>query len=102
MRYGVRLTEHAQRDIESLLDYIVAHGGELVARGYLDRLQNFLRTFEQFPKRGTVRGDIRDGLRIIGFERSLSIAFVVDDEDRAVYVLRVLTRGQDFRPTEAE
>ena len=48
-----------------------------------------------FPERGTLRDDVRDGLRIIGFERNASVAFIVEDE--SVIVLRILGKGQEFR-----
>ncbi|CUX13842.1 hypothetical protein AGR7C_Cc110115 [Agrobacterium deltaense Zutra 3/1] len=45
------------------------------------------------------------GLRIIGFERSASVAFVVEQDD--VVVLRLLAKGQEFdeealRPENAD
>ncbi|AIC27702.1 toxin-antitoxin system toxin RelE/ParE family protein [Rhizobium etli bv. phaseoli str. IE4803] len=95
MKYTVRLSVAAQRDIDALVDYLVVHAGEPVAQAYIDRLQTFLKGFQSFPKRGTVRSEIRDGLRIVGFERSLSIAFTVKGE--TVYILRVMSGGQELR-----
>lgn len=94
MKYKVRLTLAAQRDIDKLLTYLVPRAGEAVAHGYIGRVKAFLRGFETFPKRGTVRSETREGLRVIGFERSLSIAFTVDED--TVYILRVLTKGQEL------
>lgn len=64
-----------------------------MARAYVGRLHAFLRGFETFPKRGTVRGDYRPGLRVVGVERRASVAFVV--EENAVMILRIFQRGQD-------
>lgn len=94
MKYTVRLSHAAQRDIDELLDYLVTRAGEAVAHGYLRRVKAFLESFETFPKRGTVRGETRDGLRVIGFERSLSIAFMVQED--TVYILRVLVKGREL------
>jgi len=41
-----------------------------------------------------VREEVRSGLRIIGFERSASVAFVVEEED--VVVMRILAKSQEF------
>lgn len=98
MTYTVRLTHAAQRDIDELLEYLVPIAGQTVALGYISRLKYFLARLEEFPKRGTVRSDILEGLRIIGFERSLSVAFVV--EGNVVHILRILNRGRQFHASE--
>jgi len=92
----VRLTPEAQNDLVSIYDYIIeVSGSSVVADRYLDRIGNFLSGLSVFPERGTLRDDVRDGLRIIGFERNASIAFIVEDE--RVIVLRILGKGQEFR-----
>ncbi|WP_312807850.1 hypothetical protein [Agrobacterium cavarae] len=53
-----------------------------------------------FPERGTLRDDVRDGQRIIGFERNASVAFIVEDE--SVIVLRILGKGQEFRQANTD
>ncbi|WP_245440530.1 type II toxin-antitoxin system RelE/ParE family toxin [Neorhizobium sp. T25_13] len=65
----------------------------VVARSYVARLRTFLAGLETFPERGTIR-DTRDGMRIIGFERRISVAFVVEDEE--AIILRLLYAGQHF------
>ena len=94
MKYTIRLSVTAQHDVDALLDYLVPRAGEAVAQGYIDRLRAFLEGFQSFPKRGTVRDEIRDDLRIVGFERSLSIAFVVEAE--TIYILRIMSSGQEL------
>jgi plasmid stabilization system protein ParE len=42
-----------------------------------------------------MRDEMRPGLRIVGFEGSTSVAFVVEDAD--VVILRVLAGGREFR-----
>jgi len=44
-------------------------------------------------ERGSLRDDIRPYLRVIGFERSASIAFMV--ADTCVVILRVFYGGQN-------
>ncbi|EJB08046.1 plasmid stabilization system protein [Rhizobium leguminosarum bv. trifolii WSM597] len=95
MKYTVRLSVAARQDVDALLEYLVPRAGEAVAKNYIDRLQTFLEGFQSFPRRGTVRNEIRDGLRIVGFERSLSIAFSVEEE--TVYILRIMSGGQELR-----
>lgn len=46
---------------------------------------------------GHLRSDIRPGLRILGFERRLTIAFVVGTE--TVTILRVFAAGRNWEET---
>ena len=50
------------------------------------------------PARGTLRDDIRPDLRIVGFERRLTLAFMVEEE-RVVF-LRVFSGGQNWEAPE--
>lgn len=95
MKYRLRLTREARQDIDALARYIAERADQAVALAYVDRLQGFLGKLAIFPERGTARTEIRPGLRIIGFERRLAIAFVVTDDE--VRVLRVLAGGKRLR-----
>ena len=95
MNYTVRFTSEAREDIGVLLDYLVPRAGEAVARAYIGRLRTFCEGFKTFPKRGTVRPDHLPGLRVVGFERSASVAFVVEDD--SVIILRIFSGGHDIR-----
>ncbi len=93
--YDVRLSPEAQTDIVRIHARIVEKScSSVTADRYIDRISGFLSSLNVFPERGTVREEIRTGLRIIGFERSASVAFIVEDED--VVILRILTKGQEF------
>jgi toxin ParE1/3/4 len=50
-----------------------------------------------FPERGAARSDLYPGLRIIGFENRISIAFIV--EETSVRIVRILYGGRLF-PSE--
>lgn len=94
-QYPVRLSPEAQTDLVRMHAYITeAAGSAITADRYLDRISGFLSSLNIFPERGTLRNETRPGLRIIGFERSASVAFVVEDD--AVVVLRILGKGQEF------
>ena len=53
MRFEVLLTEHAQRDIEELHDYIAGHDTPGDAARVLDRIAKALESLSTFPKRGS-------------------------------------------------
>lgn len=77
-----------------LYDWIATQASPQVAMGYLDRVEAFCGRLSVGSERGHRRDDVRSGLRILGFERRLTIALTVDDE--TVTVLRVFTAGKNW------
>lgn len=59
--------------------------------GYLERIEAYCRTLSAFPERGTLRDDLRPGLRLVGFEKRVTIAFRV--MPGRVMIYRVLYGG---------
>jgi len=84
----------AQEDLFRLYDFIDEHAGPERARAYTERVTSYCTSVANFPERGTQRDDLRPGLRIIGFERRITIAFHVT-KDR-VTIDRVLYGGRDW------
>jgi plasmid stabilization system protein ParE len=68
----------------------------LRAEQYLGRIRRFLEGLRTFPERGSIRDDVRPGLRVIGFERRIAIAFTVEGDE--VVVFRLLYGGRSFEP----
>ena len=93
-RRGVVFAPEAVNDLVRLYDWIAEAAGPATAIGYIDRLEAYCLGFDLASKRGTARDDIRQGLRIVGFERRITIAFAV--EERVVTVLRLFHGGQDW------
>jgi len=90
----VVFTPLAERQIGRLYDYITGQAGERTAERYVTRIINFCNRLETFPVRGRARDDILAGLRTIGFERRITIAFMVLDD--SVLIEGVFYAGQDF------
>ena len=53
MRFDVLLTEHAERDLEQLHDYIAEHDTPGNAARVLDRIEKALEGLSTFPERGS-------------------------------------------------
>ena len=53
MRCDVLLTEHAERDLEELHDYIAEHDTSGNAVRVLDRIEKALQSLSTFPERGS-------------------------------------------------
>lgn len=84
-------------DLVGLYDWITQEASPAVAIGYIERLEAFCQRLSIGSERGHLRADIRPGLRIVGFERRLTIAFVVGSE--AVTILRIFAAGRDWETT---
>ena len=94
-RYAVRLMPAAENDLRAIYRYVLtASSSPPVARAYVTRIRQFLKGFQSFPMRGSLRNEVRDGLRIVGFERAVSIAFLVETDE--VIILRIASHGQQL------
>jgi plasmid stabilization system protein ParE len=69
----------------------------VIAERYVERIVRFCRGLEQFPLRGSARGDLIPGLRIVGFERRATIAFTVSAD--IVLIEGVFYGGKEFEKT---
>jgi toxin ParE1/3/4 len=90
----VIFTPLAERHLDSMHEYITAHGGESRADDYVSRIVTFCKGLTTFPVRGTQRDDLLPGLRVTGFERRVTIAFVITDA--AVLVEGIFYGGRNF------
>jgi toxin ParE1/3/4 len=84
----------AKRQLDELYDYIATQGDPVTAFGYVQRIQAFCMGFSTFPERGTVRDDIRPGLRLVGFERRVTVAFKVEPDE--VRIISILYAGRQL------
>jgi len=90
----VIFTPGAERQISRLHEYIAAKASEARADAYIARIVTFCTGLATFPMRGRKRDDLLPGLRTIGFERRVTIAFVVTAN--AVLIEGIFYGGQDF------
>jgi len=93
-RREVVLAPEACDDLLRLYDRIAAAADASVALAYIERIETYYLGFDVASERGHRRDDIRAGLRIVGFERSVTIAFAVDQS--RVTILRLFYGGQNW------
>jgi plasmid stabilization system protein ParE len=98
MEYTVRILPAAKEDLRALHRYIARKSSPVIASRYTGRIRAFLAGFSHYPMRGSIRNDIRPGIRIVGFERRVSIAFFVEDDE--VVVAGILYAGRQLSRTE--
>lgn len=89
----VFFSPEAEADLNGLYDYITEQSGAVRAIGYVKRIESYCRGFELAFARGTRRDDIRPGLRVVGFERRITIAFHVETD--RVIIDRLFYGGRD-------
>lgn len=93
-RRRVVFTPEARNDLFEIYDWIAEKASPQIAITYIDRIEAYCLRFELASERGHRRDDISPGLRIVGFERRVTIAFAVDDDH--VTILRLFYGGQNW------
>lgn len=78
----------------ALYGYIATAASPQIAQRYTDAIVNHCEELSAFPLRGTLRNDIRPGLRITNYRKRTVIAFAVDSKQ--VSILGIYYGGQDF------
>lgn len=84
----------ARDELKALYKDIADAASPEIALSYLERLEEYCRGFSHASMRGHRRDDVRPGLRIVGFEKRVTIAFSVDDE--TVTILHLFYGGRDW------
>ena len=97
-RREVVFSPEASADLDLLYGWISAAAGSSVAVRYIERIEVFCAGLEIASERGHMRDDIRTGLRILGFEKRITIAFSVDAERVTIY--RLYYGGQNWKASQ--
>ncbi|KPF78217.1 hypothetical protein IP88_04720 [alpha proteobacterium AAP81b] len=94
MSFTVTLLPAAIADLKAIYDYLSDQAGPAIAKRYIADIHVRCASLSEFPRRGTPRGDLGEGLRTIPFRRRVIIAYSVDGED--VFVERILHAKRDL------
>lgn len=93
MTLRVVFAPRAEHQLDTLYTYIAAAAGEERAEAFVGRIVTHCHGFGDLPQRGRRRDDIAPGLRIVGFRRRVTIAFLVEPD--AVVIVGIFYGGQD-------
>jgi len=86
----------AEADLTEIYQYITDRSGRpQTAIGYIRRIRTYCETLASFPERGRRRDDLRRGLRVVGFERRVVIAYMVLDTGE-VEIGRIFYGGRNY------
>lgn len=75
----VAFAPEALDDLRLLYDWLADAAGPATALRYVERLEAYCRGFAYAAERGHLRNDIHPCLRVVGFERRVTIAFNVSE-----------------------
>lgn len=90
----VVFSPEARDDLLQLYDWIASKTNPALAISYIERIEAFCLGLDLASQRGQLRDDIRPGLRIVGFERRITIAFSVDNGRITIH--RLFYGGQNW------
>ena len=86
----VIISPEAKADLMALYDWIAAAARPETALGYIERIETFWQGMRIASERGTRRDDIRPNLRIVTFERRVTV------DDVSVVILRLFYGGRNW------
>lgn len=92
--YGVVLSEQAIEDIISIGRWIAAEADRETADAYVSRIEACCLKLGDFPRRGTPRDDLADGVRTVAFERRVVVAYRIDGP--TVSILRAVSGSREL------
>ena len=85
--------KEALEQLEALYDFIADAGSPGNAAGFIEAIVLFCEGLGEFPHRGTLRDDLRPGLRTIGYRKRVVIAYAVLGE--TVAIVGIFYGGRD-------
>jgi toxin ParE1/3/4 len=97
--YRIVFAPEGREDLRGIYRYVAEQAGAERAFSYVERIIIFCHGFRTSPQRGMLRNDVYPGMRVVGFERRVSIAFHIDGNsvifDRFLYAGRSFTSDED-------
>lgn len=94
MSHAIIVTPEARDQLNNIYDHIAAAASDDIALRFTDGILDYIAKLTDFPKRGTMRDDLRPGLRTLSWRRRVTIAFAV--EKHAVVVIGIFYAGRDY------
>ena len=97
---NVVFAPEAEDDLLQIYDFIADRANPERAYAYVERIRSYCLAFDAFPERGVRRNELRPGLRIVGFERRVTIAFHITPA--LIVIDRILYGGRDVEGLRAD
>ena len=95
MKRRLAYTAEAEDHLDEIERYIAeSSASEITARRYITRVIRFCESLSNAPFRGSTHEHSAPGLRTVGFERRITILFLVEED--AVIVIGVYYGGRQL------
>lgn len=94
--YSVAFTPEAEDQLLELYRYIAGRSTPETASRYTGAIVEHCAGMRNFPHRGTLRDEIRPGLRTTHFRGNAVIAFVVDEPRLSVTIIGIFYGGRNY------
>jgi toxin ParE1/3/4 len=85
--FEVRYSDGSEQDLRELATYILEQSSEQRAVEFTSRLVIECDSLAKAPHRGIKRTDLRPNMRVVGYKRTVSIVFRIEEEKNTVVVL---------------
>lgn len=96
MRYGIIRHRLIERDLLEITDYIASYAGLAAAKAKVEQITEFISRLADYPKIGSLREELRPGLRAIPAAEKAVVCFTVDDETRTIFIIGISYAGSDW------
>ena len=94
MTWRIVYDPQALDDLDRIHSWVARHAGARIADSYEQRIISFVSRLRNFPNRGQHRDELGEGVRVIGFEERVDIAYRLKNDE--VQIVRVLYAGRQF------
>ena len=96
MNYHIVFSQAAKQQLGMLFDYIADAEYPELAEQFTAAIVNHCRLLQSFPCRGTMRDDVRPGLRVTNYKKRVVIAFAVEEAEKTVFIIGLFYGGQNY------
>ena len=94
--YRLEYHPRAEQDLVDIHKFIEDYSGKITADRKLAEIEAATYRLADLPKIGSIRDDLRPGLRAIPAAEKAVICFTVDDETRTVFIICVGYAGSNW------
>lgn len=92
--YRIVYTPEAEAQLAELYRYLAGAASPETAARYTGAVAGYCESLRTFPHRGSMRDDIRPGLRVTSYRKRVAIAFEVNADQ--VRIIGIFYGGLDY------